>query len=670
MGQPPASTVDGLLAGRLHSLEEITAVLREGKLFPGCAVEQKHAGLVCMSDEETSIWFVGREIWAKPAKLSRLEEKIKDTAFTFFYVVSEEDYNDLPVELRTHIYSKIITPISVHNFHEIVSTAQFSQRDIRTAMQEQVQTNKDVTDVKHVLSMSRQLNGVRDVPKLLHLILEKAREITNADAGSIYEVELPTDNMLDGTIHFRFTQNYSVKQDLSTFSIPVNDRSVVGSCVMRKESINVDDLYKLAAKSKQASKVRGLRHNKSFDEKLNYRSHSMLTTPIFDISRQVIGVIQLLNRKRDFDAKLSSAEDFEQQVVPFNAKDIEHVEIVAQQSGIALENARMHEEIQGLFDGFVDASITIIEQRDPTTSGHSHRVAALTMDLAQIVNDIDDGEFRHLHFSEEQMKELRYAALLHDFGKLGVSENVLVKAKKLYPWQMENLQGRFDLIRASYEIEYLQKMLELYKEGKSTVEDIRDKIYLRDRDKKIAELEDCLEFIIKNNEPTVTTGRSAKERIQDIGNRTFTDLQGNAQCFLSEEYMDSLSVTKGSLTADEFFQIQGHVTHTYEFLKKIPWSKGLANIPDIAAKHHEKLDGSGYPNKVSSNAIPVQSRIMTIADIFDALTAADRPYKKSISPDNALHIMGEEVKQGKLDSDLFDLFVESKNYLQVIQKVD
>ena len=373
---PPRASVDGLLAGRLGSFAEITAVLREERLFAGCELEQKHAGLASMSDDETTIWFVGREIWGSSAKLDKFQAKVKDSAFSFFYVVSEEDYEQLPVELRTPIYSKIITPISMHNFHEIVSSAQFSQRDIRTAMREQVQTNKDVTDIKHVLSMSRQLNGVRDVPKLLHLILDKAREITNADAGSIYEVELPTDNVLDGTINFRFTNNYSVKQDLSEFSIPVNDSSVVGSCVIGKESINVEDLYKLSQDTKLAPGVRSLQHNKSFDQKLNYRSCSMLTTPIFDISRQVIGVIQLLNRKLDFSAKLLTPEDFAKQVVPFNAKDIEHVEIVAQQSGIALENARMHEEIQNLFDGFVDASITIIEQRDPTTSGHSHRVAA------------------------------------------------------------------------------------------------------------------------------------------------------------------------------------------------------------------------------------------------------------------------------------------------------
>ena len=292
--KPPRATVDGLLAGRLGSFAEITALLREGNLFAGCVLEQKHAGLASMSDAETSIWFVGREIWSSPTKISRLEKKSKDSAFTFFYVVAEADYKSLPVELRTPIYSKIITPISIHNFHEIVSSAQFSQRDIRAALQEQVQINKDVTDVKHVLSMSRQLNGVRDVPKLLHLILEKAREITNADAGSIYEVELPNNNVLEGIINFRSLKIIRSSRTYSAFSIPVDDSSVVGSCVIRKESINVEDLYKLVDSGKPTLQARGLQHNKSFDQKLNYRSHSMLTMPIFDISRQAIGVIQLL----------------------------------------------------------------------------------------------------------------------------------------------------------------------------------------------------------------------------------------------------------------------------------------------------------------------------------------------------------------------------------------
>lgn len=670
MSRVTRTTTASSLAGDLTTFTEIIALLRDGKVFEGYELMQPYDGLAGITDKEINIWFVESKIWSDQEKLARLENIKASSLCTFFYVVTEEEYPSLPEDLRTPVYSKIFTPISVHNFHGIVASAQFTERDMLNAVKEQAQTNKDVTSIKHVLSMSRQLNGVRDVPKLLHLILEKAREITNADAGSIYEIESPTDNILDSTIHFRFTHNYSVKQNLSSFSIPVDDSSVVGNCVIRQEAINIPDMYKLSDSEMDIPAIRGIQHNRTFDKKLNYRSHSMLTVPIFDISRQVIGVIQLLNRKLDFKAKLINAEDFDKQVVPFNTKDIEHVEIVAQQSGIALENARMHEEIQGLFDGFVDASVTIIEQRDPTTSGHSHRVAELTMDLARIVDDIDEGEFKHTSFSEEQMKELRYAALLHDFGKLGVSENVLVKAKKLYPWQMDNLLERFELIRASYEIEYLQKIGELYKNSKSKVHDIREEIYLREKKQKLAELESCLQFIIQNNEPSVTTGRSARERIQDIGNRVFTDIQGNKRRFLTDIDMDSLSITRGSLTTDEFFQIQGHVTHTYEFLKKIPWSKNLAAIPDIAAKHHEKLDGSGYPAKVSADNIPIQSRIMTIADIFDALTAADRPYKKSISPDNALSIMAEEVAQGKLDTSLFDLFVESKQYLSVIQKVD
>lgn len=654
---------------RVNNFAELVSLLKkEEKLFAGYRFTLPYHGLATLSDGETTTFFVARSIWGEEKKLQRLNDKSKNPMSLFFYIVAEQEYNLLPQKLRQDNWLKIVTPISRLNFREIVASAQFAQRDKFAAVRERAETTKDLTSIKHVLSMSRQLNGVRDVPRLLHLILEKAREITSADAGSIYEVEMRDNNTRDGTIHFRFTHNYSVKQDLSSFSIPINDSSIAGSCVIRQESINVPDLYQLS--SGKALNVYGLKHDKSFDNILNYRSHSMLTTPIFDISRQVIGVIQLLNRKLDYHAKLLTAEDFAKQVVPFNQKDIEHVEIVAQQSGIALENARMHDDIQGLFDGFVDASVTIIEQRDPTTSGHSHRVAKLTMDLAEIVNNLDEGKFRNIRFSKDQMKELRYAALLHDFGKIGVRENVLVKAKKLYPWQMENLLERFELIKATYEIEYLRKILELHKEGKSEVKDIRDEMFLRGKQKNLAELEEILRFVQQTNEPTVLAKQGGQERLNDIGKKVFLDLQGRKRQYLTDDDLDSLSISKGSLTENEFAEIQGHVTHTYEFLKKIPWGKRLTNIPEIAGKHHEKLDGSGYPAMVTGDSIPIQSRMMTIADIFDALTASDRPYKKSLSPENALHIMDEEVRQGKLDSSLFEVFVESKNYMQIIQKVD
>ena len=646
----------------LADFSQVEKFLYNSSLFKNIRKVKSDTGILTVHGD-ANLLFVQKSIWGNAQKLAKLKEKTNSPSITLLYVVAQDDFHLLPDVLKNSDHFKIVTPISAHNFHTAISSVIFLQYQWLTIVNERLQTNKDIEDIQYVLSVSRQLNGVRDVPKLLNLILEKAREITSADAGTIYEVEIPTENIREGIINFCFAHNHSVavKQDLSSSSLPISESTVVGSCVIHKKSINASDLY-------QYDNANAVQHDRSFDERLNYQTHSMLTTPIFDISRQVIGVIQLLNRKLEYKAKLITPEDYRKQVVPFSQRDIDNVEIVAQQSGIALENARMQDEIIGLFDGFVDASVTAIEQRDPTTSGHSHRVAAMTLDLAKTVNDIDIGKYRKLHFTEEQMTELRYASLLHDFGKLGVREQVLVKAKKLYPWQLDLLRERFKLIKSSYEVEYLRQMLELSITNKSEVKDIRSEMYLRDKNKRIEELEEYFEFIQKTNEPTVTVGSSARERAEQIAERVFRDIDGEKRHFLTEEDLQSLSITKGSLSADEFYEIQGHVNHTYMFLRKIPWGKKFANIPDIAAKHHEKLDGSGYPNKITD--IPVQSRMMTIADIFDALTASDRPYKKSLSPERALQIMDEEVRAGKLDSTLFDIFVESKRYLQVVQKVD
>ena len=642
----------------LSSFEQIQDYLQSNQEYQ---VSIPAPQVVCLqaklSDLSTgSVYLIGADVWGDKGLSEQLRSKVNSPLSTCLYVVKREELPALPSYLHAAEYAKIVTPISTYNLHALLSLTEHTQQQLSNK-DRSVDNSKDIRDI---LSISRQLNSSRDVAELLNLILAKAMEITSADAGSIYDVVRPTDNKEHGEIKFRFAHNFSVRQNLTNLSLPINDSSAVGKCALQAKPINASGLYK----------CQGVQHDRSFDQAINYQTHSMLTAPIFDISHQVIGVIQLLNRKSAYGIKLEGSADYARYVVPFSQEDIENIEIIAQQSGIALENARMQEEIKNMFDGFVDASVTAIEQRDPSTSGHSHRVAKLTLDLAGIVNDIDSGKFRVVRFTDQQMMELRYASLLHDFGKLGVREHVLVKAKKLYPWEMNLLKERFKLIKASYEIDYLQRMLALHEEGKASVQDIRDEIYARDRDKNLKELAEYLEFILKANEPSVTVMKSARNKIQEIADRMFKDIDGEERHFLTANDQESLSINKGSLTADEFYEIQEHVQHTYNFLKKIPWGKDLSSVPLIAAKHHEKLDGSGYPNKITSTDIPIQSRMMTIADIFDALTAADRPYKKALSPHRALDIMSEEVNAGKLDEALFDLFVESQNYLQVIQKVD
>ena len=528
----------------------------------------------------------------------------------------------------------------------------------------------DSENIKSLMSISRELNGERDIPKLLNLILLKAREVCRADAGSIYTIESSVESsgitshhkLGDEYLHFRFTQNHSVKQNLSEFKIPINRNSIVGNAVLNRDTINIPDLYALDPDpEKNPFKIR---HDRSWDERIAYQSRSMLTLPMFDISHQVIGVIQLINCKTNAAKRLLTPADFADQVCPFDEKSVGYVEIVAHQAGIALENARMTEEIQKLFDGLVDASVTAIEQRDPTTSGHSHRVSALTLELARVVDRTETGKYGAISFNEDQMREIRYASLLHDFGKLGVREAVLVKANKLYPEDLALIQERFNLVRASYEIDYLKTMLTIIQRPDMQAFGMNPDQLQAERDQRNRALDEFMAFILRANQPTVLE-QGGFDRLKDIANIHFQDINNIERQLLQDHEVKALSVSRGSLTAEEFAEIQSHVVHTYEFLRKIPWGKKLANVPQIAAKHHEKLDGTGYPTSSGADQIPVQSRMMTISDIYDALSAADRPYKKSLSPEKSLDILEMEVKAGKLDADLFRLFVESKSYLVV-----
>lgn len=525
-------------------------------------------------------------------------------------------------------------------------------------------------NISQVMSISRELNGERDIPKLLNLILLKAREVCRADAGSIYTIEPVIEQFGeqfkvqpgDEVLHFRFTQNHSVRQNLSEFKLPINRNSIVGNAVLARQTINIPDLYALS--TDPAQNPFNIRHDRSWDQRIGYQSRSMLTLPIYDISHQVIGVIQLINCKRDASKRLLTPADFETEVTAFDAKSVKYVEIVAQQAGIALENAKMTEDITRLFDGLVEASVTAIEQRDPTTSGHSHRVAALTVELARVVDRTDTGTYGKVRFDEDQMREIRYASLLHDFGKLGVREAVLVKAKKLFPEDLALIEERFKLVRAAYEIDYLKAMLNLTQRPDLQALGMTPDQLGLERDQRNAILDEFLSFILRANEPTVLE-QGGFDRLKDIANVHFRDIANEDRKLLQDHEVKALSVSRGSLTAEEYAEIQSHVVHTYEFLRKIPWGKKLANVPQIAAKHHEKLDGSGYPTSAVAEQIPVQSRMMTIADIYDALSAADRPYKKSLPPEKALDILAMEVKGGKLDGELFRLFVESRAYMVV-----
>jgi HD-GYP domain-containing protein (c-di-GMP phosphodiesterase class II) len=506
-------------------------------------------------------------------------------------------------------------------------------------------------ELGELIHIARAMTTVRDVDKLLGLILEKSRFVTGADAGSIYIVEARDGD--EAVLRFKLTQNDSVAFDSREFTMPLSERSIAGSSALRKTALNIPDVYAILAPST-------FHFDPSFDRRTGYITRSTLAIPLISQRDEVIGVIQLINKKRDPSRRLLSKTDVDEQVIAFDERSEELLGMLAAQAGVSLETAMLYEEIRNLFNGFVTASVEAIESRDPTTSGHSRRVANLTTELAKIVDRETTGPYASASFTKEDLRELEYASVLHDFGKIGVREKVLVKARKLYDERLELVRARFDYVARSIEAEVLTRKVRLLERGtdRGQLDALDSELALR-----LAELDAAWEAICGANQPTVlATGDCA--RIDQISRETFVDLRGQVRTLLDDEERTCLSVSRGSLTPQEFEEIRSHVSHTFRFLSRIPWGKSLRRVPLIAAAHHERLDGKGYPNRLHADEIPLQSKIMSVADIYDALTASDRPYKKAVPLEQALGILDQNVTDGHLDRELVRMFKQAQVWLR------
>jgi len=500
------------------------------------------------------------------------------------------------------------------------------------------------------------LSSQRDVRELLNLILAKAREITRADAGSLYLIE----DEGEGGRHLRFmlTQNDSLVFPFKEFVLPMAEDSMAGYTALRGEVVNFADAYHIPPEMP-------FHFNDHYDRESGYRTKSLLTLPMRNAKGEVLGVLQLINAKNDPAARLRNEADVAQHVRPFHERSVRLALSLASQAAVAYENRKLYNDIQTLFEGFVKAAVTAIEQRDPTTSGHSLRVAAYTQGLAEIVDQVATGPYSGSHFDHEQMKEIRYAALLHDFGKVGVREEVLVKAKKLYPLQLELVKQRFDYIRKEVEVGMVRRKLQMFLErdrGDALSEIAR---LSEDFEQRLARIQDYLQFILDANEPTLME-QGQFRKLGEIAHQFFEDSKGSELPYINADEMRLLSIPKGSLDASERQQIESHVVYTFNFLSQIPWTKELRGVPEIARAHHEKLNGTGYPYKLHGDQIPLPTKMMTVCDIFDALTASDRPYKRAVPVERALSILDECVRANEIDSELFRLFRESKVYERVM----
>ena len=494
-----------------------------------------------------------------------------------------------------------------------------------------------------------QLSAERDLDVLLETILTKAREITRSDAGSLYLVEEPP----DGTRRLRFAlaQNASVEIPFQTVTLPLDEASVAGYVALTAEVVNLADAYAPPPGSR-------FQINRWFDEQAGYRTRSMLVVPMRTPQGETLGALQLINCRPEFDGPLRSAAEVDRHVRPYGERHVRLAGSLASQAAVALANRRLYDNISELFEGFVKASVTAIESRDPTTSGHSFRVADLTVGLAEIVSRAGTGPYRDLRFTADELRELRYAALLHDFGKVGVREHVLVKSKKLYPGDLDRIRGRVELLMRDLELSVTHRKLELalhrgpaYAEHAARLD--------AELAAATAELNEALDVILTMNEPTVHSQDFARQLLR-ITARSWHDRHGRRRTLLTPDEASVLAIARGSLTDVERREIQQHVVHTFQFLAQIPWTREFKRIPEIAGSHHEKLDGSGYPFGASGTSIPVQSRMMTIADIYDALTATDRPYKKAIRVEEALDTLRDEQRTGALDGALLDLFIDAR----------
>ncbi|UXD86882.1 GAF and HD-GYP domain-containing protein [Thalassolituus hydrocarboniclasticus] len=497
---------------------------------------------------------------------------------------------------------------------------------------------------ERLMDIGLALSAEQDHARLLVRILQEARRFANCDAASIFLIE-PGEHG-ERQLVFKLSQNDSVEFHSEEQHFTLNRSSLAGYAALSGDILNFDDVYHLPAGSP-------FTFNKAYDQKLGYRTRSMLVIPMRTHDGKIVGVIQFINRKRSPKIRLNNAEIAERETLPFDERLVTLLETMASQAGIAIENNLLIERINTLFEGFVSASVHAIEQRDPTTSGHSFRVAELTIALAEAAHSETGREYQAIRFRSEELRELRYAALLHDFGKVGVREHVLVKAKKLSPEAWVRFHYRIALQKERVRNHFLQQKLVAARERRLNTE--YEQQLQQAEEQALQKLDAMQQAVELANEPSILD-EGTFGHLQLLRGEVYADIDGCERPLLEDQDFLALAVRRGSLTEEERREIESHVSHTIRFLATIPWTPELERIPQIAGAHHEKLDGTGYPHGLSSADIPVGAKMMAVCDIFDALTASDRPYKAAMPVERALDILHADAGNQKIDASLVRLF--------------
>jgi len=506
--------------------------------------------------------------------------------------------------------------------------------EVRAAADDLVQRLEQLNSIGALLSAERDIN------RLLETILTAAKSITRADGGTLYRIT--EDHML----RFEILRTTSLKYYLGGTSgnavpfYPIhlvgedgkpNHSMVAAYAALTGKTVNIADAY-----TADGFDFTGTRN---FDKKTGYRSKSFLTVPMANHENEIIGVLQLINA---LDPKTG-------EILPFSAADQRLAESLASQAAIALTNRMLINQLEQLFESFINMINSAIDEKSPYTGGHCARVPTLTMMLAEAVNETDAGPLSDFQMSDKDRYELKIAGLLHDCGKVTTPVHVVDKATKL-----ETIFDRIHLLDTRFEILKRDAEIAMLKDGSP-----ESRVACRER---LRQIEEDRMFLRATNIGGERMHDDDIERIRRIAEYRWTDISGHEAKFLSDDELKNLTIRAGTLTAEERQVINHHIVATIKMLEALPWPRHLKNVPEYAGGHHERMDGKGYPRGLKGGQMSVQARVMGIADIFEALTAKDRPYKKGKTLSESLEILGKFSLNGHIDPDLFDIFVRKKVY--------
>lgn len=519
-----------------------------------------------------------------------------------------------------------------------------------------------ITDLEKQISnlagIGLALSKEKDMNKLLEMILLEAKRIANSDGGTLYMMNddnclrfeiLMTDSL---DFHMGGTSGkeipfYPVK--LYTDDGEPNNSMIAAYVGLTGETVNIKDAYKAKGFDFSGTKM--------FDEKTGYHSQSFLTVPLKNHEDEIIGVLQLLNAQKP---KSNT-------IISFKSDIQTMVEALASQAAVAITNKNLIKDLENLFESFIKLIASAIDAKSPYTGGHCARVPEITMLLANAVQETKDGPFADIAFNEKEMYELKIAAWLHDCGKVATPEFVVDKSTKLETIydRVHEVETRFGVIKRDVEIKRLKKELKIERNESLSLEEKLDKIKALQSEyrKTVRILKNDLEFVQESNVGGEFMSGDKKDRVHQIANYRWKP-NGKMENFLSEDEIYNLTIPRGTLTPEERKVINDHIVVTINMLEELPYPKHLKNVPEFAGGHHEKLDGTGYPKGLIKDEMTVQARIMAIADIFEALTARYRPYKKGKTLSQAMRILGFMKNDAHIDVDLFDIFVKEKIYLQ------